>query len=131
MAFGLRRLAQALAYRRLIRSLERLGSAQEQTNVLLARLVDRFAPLPVESVTPPASDPPAGADYARLSSRGSVRGGDITHLDPDELQLAQNFVEAYQQQRGQSPSDEEVVSYLAEQETSRLTYELNQASKGL
>lgn len=118
MAFKLRSLTAGLAYRGLQRRLDRLIEAQQEQNQLLLRLVDRFAP-PMDL---PGAAPPVARDQARLTPSDR---GDISHLDPDEMQAAQAFIDKWGRANGYAPSDEEVFAYLAEHHTQELAKSLN------
>lgn len=122
MVFTLRSLTAGLAYRRLVRVLERHCVAQEETNVLLSRLVERFAP----DVAPVATQAPVPRDQARLTAADR---GDISHLDPDEMMVAQQFAANWEHQNGYPPSEEEVFAYLAENHTRQLAAELNESRR--
>lgn len=122
MVFTLRSLTAGLAYRRLMQRVDKLIEAQEEQNRLFARLVDRFAP-PVDL---PVAAPPVARDQARLTAADR---GDISHLDPDEMQAAQAFIDQWGSQNGYPPSDEEVFNYLAENHTRQLAAELNESRR--
>lgn len=110
-----RLLATPLAYRRLIRVLERQATAVEQANLLLARLVDRFVP-PVDAT---ATHP---TEQAILS--GTDRG-DISHLDSYEMAVAEDFVAVYTTTKGHPPDEDEVFEYLADYSTRKFAETLN------
>lgn len=122
MAFSLRRFAAGLAYRRLMQRVDKLIEAQEEQNRLFARLVDRFAP----SIDLPVAAPPVARDQARLTPADR---GDISHLDPDEMMVAQQFAANWEHQNGYPPSEEEVFNYLAENHTRQLAAALNESRR--
>lgn len=124
MGLRWRGLAVGLAYRGLLRRVDRLIDTQQEQNRLLARLVDRFAPSIDLPVPVPAA--PAPRDHLRLSSTDR---GDISHLDPAESELAEQFIVQWVQANGQPPTDEEVFAYVTEQQTLQLTAELNEARR--
>lgn len=123
MAFklrSLRSLTAGLAYRGLQRRLDKLIEAQQEHNALLLRLVDRFAP----SIELPPAVQAAPRDQVRLTPSDR---GDISHLDPDEMQAAQAFIDKWGRANGYAPSDEEVMGYLAENHTRELAKSLNES----
>jgi hypothetical protein len=106
-------ISGGLLARRLVRSLDRMAGALEQQNLLLARLADHFCP--------PVVAPPQPKDLrAELSA--------ISHLDVDEAYLAQEYIGKTERQTGYSPSEDEVLIYLADEKTQVLHERLQQRS---
>lgn len=101
----LRALGSLLAYRRLIKGLDRLGSALDTQNVLLARLVDRLAP------AVPASEAPEES---------------VSYTDERDIVLSLDYIERTRAHTGHTPSDEEVIAYLADEKTQALQSRLNE-----
>jgi len=95
-----RRLASALLLRRLARDLTVLTATLREQTALLARLVDRLAPV----------DPPA--------DRGLVREDTgVSHLDVHDAVLASDFIARTARTTGHVPDDDEVLIYLADEKT--------------
>lgn len=90
--------------------------------MLLARLVERFAPpvAPVQVESVPARH------QAKLTPADR---SDISHLDPDESQMAEDFIVSWTTHNGQPPTDDEVFAYVSEQQTLQLAHELNEARR--
>lgn len=102
-------LSRWLTARRALRTLDRIALALERQSLLLARLADHYAPLP-----------PAEPDQDDLRRRGS-----IDTVDDTELLLAQTYADRCRQQTGHDPTDEEILIYLAEEQTQALHARLN------
>jgi len=104
----LRRLTAALLLRRLSRDLASIGQALDRQNVLLGRLAEAFAP--------PAPPPTDAARVARESG--------WTAFDPAHAALADDYIERTHRATGHTPSDEEVLQYLADESTHDLAERL-------
>ena len=99
-----RALSLGLIARRLLRALDRQTAAIEIQNQLLARLVDRFAP----------EVPAASAEDLRATGVSYTR-------DREQARILE-FIGRMQQDVGREPTDEELLTYLDEQDrTSRET----------
>lgn len=109
-----RLLSLPLAYRRISRAMERQASAQEQTNVLLQRLVEHVAPFAPELPQNGAKTAETDAHRARLS--------DISHLDVDEMQIAEAFIAKWTELKGQEPGEEEILAEIAAVKTRNLAH---------
>jgi hypothetical protein len=99
-----KQLATALLLRRVSRDLASIANSCARTNDLLARLVDRFAP--------PLTIEPSPADRATLRTETGV-----SHVDQDDVALAEYFVARTQASTGHTPDEEEVLIYLADEKT--------------
>ena len=99
-----------LTTRRTLRTLDRIATALETQTLLLSRLVDYLAPLP-----PPAPDPDL-----------LLRTRSIDHVDEQELLLAQAYADRMRSQTGHEPSDEEILQFLADEQTHALHARLDQ-----
>jgi hypothetical protein len=86
--------------RRALRTLDRIDARLEAQNGLLARLADHYAPLPAA--------PDRQVAHADTG---------VTFLDPIELILAQQYVARTRSETGHDPSDDEVLTYLADEKT--------------
>jgi hypothetical protein len=89
--------------RRALRVLERIEGRLEAQNGLLERLAARYAP-PAEA---PDRDP-AAPDTG------------VSFLDPIETILAAQYVARTRADTGHDPSDEDVLTYLADEKTTDL-----------
>jgi hypothetical protein len=105
------RLFSPFLLRRLLRSLDRIGSALEAQTELLAILTARFAP---EAVAASPAEP-----------------GDVSFADAEDIVLGLRFVEQTRETTGHTPSDEEVLEYLADEKTRDLQERLNQRAEAL
>lgn len=82
--------------RRLVASLERIAAAQEQTNVLLARLADHLAPVvPAPTQT-------------ELKTAGPSFGRDRDHA------ALQEWTDGFVDRHGRLPTEDELVAHLDE-----------------
>jgi hypothetical protein len=109
-----KRLAAALLLRKVVAELASLKAAVEAQNVLLARLVDHFAPHPEEL------------------NRAQVREATgVDFLDPVEAGLAQDFAEKTFHQTGHLPDEDELLIYLADEKTTDLHKRLIQRAQEL
>ena len=94
------RVATALVFRRLGADLARVATALEAQTALLARLTDRLAPV----------DP--------HTSRSDVREDTgVSHVDPTEVLLAEEYSQRTYRDTGHIPDDEELAIYLADEHT--------------
>jgi hypothetical protein len=96
----LKKLAAALAVRRMARDLGAIKDALIRQNALLLRLADHFAP----------SDPDTSSQDVQTETG-------VDHLDPAEAALAYDFVNRTRLDTGRFPDDEEVLAYLADEKT--------------
>jgi hypothetical protein len=95
-----KRLTGLWLLRRFARDLGRVGDQLERQNALLARLADRFAPLP------PVVD------------RDVVRGETgVDFVDSLDQYLAQQYLERIRRDTGHQPTEDEILSYLADEKT--------------
>jgi thioredoxin-like negative regulator of GroEL len=113
----LRAFATALLLRRLSADLGRIAIALDLQTTLLARLVDRLAPVPLDQ---------SPADRATLRADTGV-----SHLDVTEQALALDFVARTQSATGHTPDDEEILIYLADEKTHDLAARLAQRDEEL
>jgi hypothetical protein len=95
-----RRLAAALVLRRLSRDLTDIAASLRLQTALLTRLTDRVAP-----IDPPTLRRDVAADTG------------VTHLDPIEAALANDYVARTYRDTGHVPDDDEVLIYLADEKT--------------
>ena len=95
-----RRLASALLFRRLSRDLADIAASLRLQNALLARLAARYAPV----------DPPA-------DRREVTEDTGISHFDPIESILVEEFRERTYANTGHFPDDDEVLIHLADEKT--------------
>jgi hypothetical protein len=102
------RLAGALLFRRLARSLDRLAEAIEGQQTLLLRLVDHLAPNPA----------PPERDVLRADTG-------LSYLDDEEAGQALAFIERTRAATGHTPDDEEVIIHLADEKTQNLAERLS------
>lgn len=98
-----KRLTAALLLRQVSRDLSAIAAALQEQNVLLARLAGHYAP-----VDPKTSRPEVEAETG------------VSHLDPIDAALAQEFVARVQQDTGHVPDDDEILIYLADEKTHEL-----------
>ena len=98
---SLRRVfAFGLLARRLLRAFEDRNRLVAEQNRLLARLADHFSP-----------EPPA-VDRATVTTDTG-----ISHLDATELAAALEFVARQRAATGHEPTDDEILTYLADEKT--------------
>lgn len=94
------RLAAALLLRRVSADLGRIATALEAQNGLLGRLADRLAPV----------DP--------HTTRGEVQADTgVSHVDPNEVLLAEEYVSRTYRDTGHVPDDDEVLIHLRDEQT--------------
>lgn len=95
----LRALGSLFAYRRLVRALDGIETALQQQNALLTRLADHFSPqFPV----------------------GEAPSDSVSFTRDDDMMLALDFVSRTQRDTGYTPSDDEVIQFLADERTKDL-----------
>jgi len=105
-------LASAVLLRRISRDLGDIAASLRLQTAMLARFAERYAP----------ADPP--------TERAEVRADTgVTHLDPDEAFLAQEFIARTERETGHRPDDDEVLIHLADEKTVDLHQRL-QAREG-
>jgi hypothetical protein len=102
-----KRLTAALYLRHLARDCTAIATALAEQNVLLTRLADRWAPL----------DPPTDRSEVREDTG-------VSHLDADDAWRALEYVARTQRDTGHVPEDEEVLIYLADEQTRDLDQRL-------
>lgn len=95
----LRSLATGLLHRRTLRALERIETHLATQNTLLTRIADHFAPVYDVSEAPRHS---------------------VDHLNPREAVQVLDFVARTERDTGRTPSDEEILQYLADHATAEL-----------
>ena len=110
----LRKLTGLWILRRLARDVGRLADSLAVQNGLLERLVDHFAPLQTEP--------------ERVTLRQDTG---LSHFDPVEATLAQDYIDRTYRQTGHLPDDEEVLVYLADEKTVDLHTRLIQREQEL
>jgi hypothetical protein len=88
------------AWRRAIRALETIGEQLTRQNVLMERLANQIAPLA------PVTNP---AEVAALTG--------VDHLDALEVRLVDEYVVRTERDTGHTPTEDEVLSYLADERT--------------
>ena len=94
------RMAAALLFRRLSADLGRVATALDAQNALLARLVDRLAPV----------DP--------HTTRGEVVADTgVSHVDSTSVALADEYAARTYRDTGHVPDDEELAIYLNDEAT--------------
>jgi hypothetical protein len=86
--------------RRALRTLDRIDQRLEAQNALLARLADRYAPMP------------AAPDRETVHADTGV-----TYLDPFEVIVAEQYVARTRTDTGRDPTEDEVLTYLADEKT--------------
>ena len=97
----MRRFPRGLwARRRATRALEGIQGQLTQQNTLLARIADYLAPLE------PLRDP-----------RELKATTGVDHLDATELALVDSFVARTETEQGHTPTEEEILTYLADEQT--------------
>lgn len=101
--------------RRLLRELQGLNRAQAQQTQLLARLVEVFAPRP-----------PADLADRELAARTGV-----DHLDSVEASVALDYVARTHRDTGRTPTDEEILEFLADEATLDLQERLQQRAEAI
>lgn len=94
-------LTGTLLLRTLAREVAALRKTTEQQTLLLERLADRFAPLP----------PTSTAQDARAAGTG------VDYLDVAEANLVQAYVDKMARDLGRTPTDDEILTYLADEKT--------------
>lgn len=97
-------LRGGLLLRSIARELLGIRAELHAQNALLTRLADAVAP----------------AAPASLSAEDLRRETSVTHLDPDELELAMAYVEKVEREQAYTPTEEEVLIYLADEKTVEL-----------
>lgn len=93
-------LGGGLLLRRLALELRQIRLQLSRQTVALERLAEHFTPVP-----------PAKADPSVLADTG------LSFLDAHELMLALDYIERSGKEGGRIPSDEEVLTYLADEKT--------------
>lgn len=88
-------LARFVTTRRLLRTLDRMAAAQEQQLVLLGRIADRIAPVPLAE--------PSKAD---LRETGPSWGRDADFVRIEE------FIQKCEQDLHRAPTEDEIVDFL-------------------
>jgi len=86
--------------RRAVRALDAIGGQLARQNDLLERVADALAP------RVPVTDP---RDVVTLTG--------VDHLDALELSLAETYAERTERETGHRPTEDEVLSYLADEKT--------------
>lgn len=89
-----------LRARRALRALDRIADGLERQTLVLARLADVVAPLP------PTIDP----ETVRADTG-------VSHVDRSELALVLDYVRRTEEATGHTPSDDEILTYLADEAT--------------
>lgn len=97
------RLPGLLLLRTLVHELRGLRAAQQQQNVLLARLVDHVAPIA------PETDP----EIVRTETG-------LSYADTTEQALILDYVMRTTRDTGHVPTDDEILIYLADEKTTDL-----------
>lgn len=95
-----RTLGLGLLARRVVRELAEVRAQLTRQNDLLERLADKFAPVT------PQTDP---RDVAATTG--------VDYLDATESMIALDYIARTETDTGHRPSDEEVLSYLADEKT--------------
>ena len=88
--------------RRLVRDLGSLRTEVARLADGVERIADRLAP------RPPPDRRPSSTDAA------------VSHLDVEELALAQAYIDRVEREQAYTPSEEEVLTYLADEKTVEL-----------
>jgi len=101
MLEGLRDAAsRILTMRRVILALEAIAEGQARQNILIARLVDRFAPdAPVVNA----------ADIQKLTG--------VSHVNYHEQGQIQDYAERVYRDTGREPTEDEIVRFLEGEDT--------------
>lgn len=86
--------------RRAVRAMEAVGMQLDRQNQLLERLADKFAPL----------EPIREQREVRATTG-------VDHLDATELALVDQFVARTENEQGYSPTEDEILIYLADERT--------------
>jgi len=92
--------SRIVTMRRLIKAVEGIAEAQARQNILLARLVDRFAPdAPVVNA----------ADIQQLTG--------VSHVNYHEQGQIQDYAERVYRDTGREPTEDEIVRFLEGEDT--------------
>lgn len=86
--------------RRAVRALESIGVSLQRQNQLLERLADEFAP--IEEI------------HEQRDLRATTG---VDHLDATELALVDEFVARTEREQGYSPTEDEILTHLADERT--------------
>jgi len=113
MRFG-RTLVTGLLLRRALRELGGIREQLTRQNTLLERLALRLAP------EPPAA---TAEDVVRLSG--------IDHINEREMGLVDEYVDRTRRHTGRDPTEEEILRYLADEQTIDLQQRLSEREEEL
>lgn len=109
-----RLLGVGLLARSVVRELRGVREQLERQNGLLERLAARFAPLP-----PPIDDTTLRRETG------------VSFLDADELALAEWYTAKVETEQGQAPTEEQILSFLADEKTVDLAARLSEREEQL
>lgn len=96
-------IGAAWSLRRGLKTLASIDQRLAEQNRLLARIADRFAPVP----------PAVVASEIGLHTS-------VDHLDPIEAALVDDYRERIRRDTGATPDDDQVLTYLADEKTTDL-----------
>ncbi len=96
----LRFLPSLFLLRRALGELRGIRAGLERQNVLLARLADRFAPLP----------PVVNREQVQAETG-------VDFVDAIDQVLAQEYVARTEREMGYTPSDDQILTYLSDEKT--------------
>jgi len=108
--------------RQLLKELAALRQETARQADALTRLVNRLAPVPAA----PLDHRPAGATEAP-----PPQPGDLSYLDPDEQAHALAYVEQTERAGLGSPTEDEILTYLADEHTIALHERLREREQEL
>jgi hypothetical protein len=111
----LRLLGSARRLRQLVTGLQGIEAQLAVQNDLLARIADHLAPMP-----------PAAISADQLASQTGV-----DHLSALELALVEDYVARTARDTGHTPTEEEVLEYLADEKTTDLHQRLAEREQRL
>lgn len=104
----LRRFRSPFAARRALRALERIEAHLGVQNALLQRLADQFAPAFEES------------------AETAARTTGVDHLNEREAVTVLEYVARTERETGKTPTEDEILRYLADEATTSLQDRLEQ-----
>lgn len=100
MTIAGRVLARVLLLRRGVQALDRLADAVDRQTLLLEKLATHLLPVI-----------PTAASKVELSDTG------VSYHDPLEAAITEEYVERVTREMGRAPTEEEILSYLADEKT--------------
>lgn len=103
----LRSFGRQLFLRSLITEIRGLREEQKRQNEILLRLAEEFAPA------------------ANVVEQPDETPGEIDHLNPAEMAVVYEFAKRFKDQHGIEPTDNDLLTFLAEDATRKTVLEVN------